>query len=117
MIATSMILASLASPIAWQQIELDQKLILNEPIALSEKLTLNQGTKMKVSDILPLDQIRVLSFKMKITPCKAAMKSQTSDMIIVDELYGAQLDKECVLNVFLELGDLSKPSLFSLMTK
>lgn len=117
MIASSMLLASLLSPISWQEIELDQKLVLNQPITLSEKILLNQGTKMKVIDILPLDQIRVLSYKMKITPCKSSMKPQTSDMVIVDELYGAQLEKDCNLHVFLELQDLSKPSLFSLLVK
>jgi hypothetical protein len=117
MITTSLLLATLASPITWDQIELNQKLVLNEPITMSEKITLNQGTKLNVSDIIPLDQIRVLSYKMKISPCKAEMKTQTSDMVIIHDLYGAQLDQECVLNVFLEWIDLHQPSLFSVLAK
>lgn len=107
------LLATLATPITWQDIDFKQKLILNEPIALSEKLVLPAGTSTTVADILPLDDIRVLMFKMKITPCKGSLKNQTSDMIIVNELYGAKLEKNCELEIFSEFTDLSKPSLFS----
>lgn len=110
---TPIVLAALSSPITWQEIDFNQKLLLNNALSLSEKVELKAGTQMKVADILPLDEIRVVAYKMKITPCKAFMKKETSDMIIVDDLYGAQLEKDCTLNVFSELSDLSKPSLFS----
>ena len=112
-----MILAALVNTISWQQIDLNQKLILNDPIQLNQKITLTAGTKLVVQDIIPLDELRVLSYKMNITPCSAAIKSEVSDMVIINDLYGTQLDKDCSLNVYLELGDLSKPSLFSTIAR
>ena len=109
--------ATLASPISWQEIDFDQNLLLNDSLTLSKKVTLQKGTKLNVTDIIPLDSIRVLSYKMKVTPCKADLKNEISDMVIVDELYGAQLEKDCIVNVYTELSDLSKPSMFSLISR
>jgi len=114
---TSSILAtallSVLQPVSWQEIELNQKLVLNTPITLTEKLTLASGTNVKVTDILPLDQINVLAITVNLTPCKASMKNETSDMVLVQEIYGAKLEKSCKLNLFLELSDLHQPSVLS----
>ena len=109
--------ATMVSPITWQEIDFDQKLLLNDSLTFSPKVTLQQGTTLTVSDVIPLDSIRVLSYKMKVTPCKSDLKNEISDMVIIDELYGAQLEKGCTVNVFTELSDLSKPSLFSLISR
>lgn len=114
---TPILLSALAGLIPWQSIELNQKLMLDVPIQLSEQLTLKQNAKLIVTDLMPLDQINVMSFKMKITPCSSTLKTQTSDMVIVKDLYGFQLEKECELNVFLEFRDLQNPSLFHTLEK
>ena len=106
---TSLILALLT----WQQIELKQNLVLNEPIKLSQTITLAPGTKTTVTEIQPLDEINVIDIQMEITPCTAQLKNEISDMVIVKDLYGTKLEKDCKLGIFLEMGDFSKASLFS----
>ena len=110
---TSLILASLT----WQQIEMNQNLVLNHPIALSEKISLSAGTKTKITDLIPLDEINAVLLKMDITPCDTSIKNEVSEMIIVDDLYGAQLGKNCKLEIYLELGDLNKLSFFSSLSR
>ena len=115
---TSLLLAALSlSPVTWQQIEIDQKLAFNTPIVLSDQIKLPAGTNVKVTDFIPLDEIRVIEIKMNITPCKPSMKNVVSDMVIINELYGVQLEKDCHLEVYLELADLNQPSLFSSLSK
>jgi len=101
------------TPLTWQQIETKQNLVLNETIKLSETLTLPLGTKATVYDILILDDINVIDYQMNITPCTPELKNEISDMILVNDIYGTKLEKDCKLGVFLEAGDYSKESFFS----
>jgi hypothetical protein len=115
---TSLILASLASsPLTWQQIEIKQDLILNAPITLSKRLTLPVGTKTSVTDLLPLGEINVILMKMDLSPCETTIKNEESDLVIVNELYGVKLEKDCKFEVYLESADLSKPSLFGAISR
>ena len=114
---TSFILAALTSPISWQQIELNQNLLSNEPITLNQKVTLPTHSQLKVVELVSLDEIQVLSYKLKMIPCDSTLKNETSEMIILNNDYGFQLEQGCNLNVFVEIKDLSKPSLFSLIAR
>lgn len=120
---TSIMMATLAAPLVlfnldWINIEHQQQLTLKDAVVLEAKaggepITIPAGSQLRVDDVIPLDDIRVLSYQMKISPCNSAMKKQESDMTIVRELYGMKLDHQCKLGVYVEFQDLTRESLFT----
>lgn len=117
------LLLTLAAMLQWGAIDLDQSLTLQTNVTLNPlrgqtaSISLKKGTKLIVKDVIPLDSIRVLSYKLEISPCPAALKDKKSDMTIVDELYGVELSPGCVVDTFIELRDLNVESPFSLNEK
>lgn len=100
----------------WADLELDQKLTLNQEILFpTEAIVIEAGTKMEVRDLigLPID-VELYELQMK----KCAFPDKTSEMILLepsqknDRSVGIQLKENCTLEIFVELKDLYSKSLF-----
>lgn len=105
-----------AEVLQWADLELDQKLTLNQEILfLNEGLVIPAGTVMEIEDLigLPID-VELYQVKMK----KCAFPSKTAEMILLepyqknDRSVGITLKENCVLEIFVELKDLYSNSLF-----
>ena len=99
-------------PIQWSDLGIDKEYQLNQKIKLNPKIRLNLGTKLKLQNIMPLEMINVVSFEVRVLGCSSRQKELTTEMILVNELYGVQLEKNCSLHFYVESKDLYRDSLF-----
>lgn len=106
----------------WYDFDLDQTFILKKDLVFDQtELTLNKGNRFKLYDIISL-LINVSLYQFEVEQCPDP--NANTEMIIVDpsapnnELLdasvGVQLQKSCLLEVYVETKDLFSPSLFEL---
>lgn len=108
--------SAVAQALEWGELELDQKLILNQEILFSnEGIVISPETQFEVQDIigLPID-VELYEVRMK----KCAFPTKTAEMILLepfqknDRSVGIVLKENCVLEIFVELKDIYSKSLF-----
>jgi hypothetical protein len=102
----------------WQEIEVDTDVILKQEIFFEkEGFKIPKNTKFIVEDFMGLPQINVSLIKLILPKCKFSNLS-TEMILATDEggeaVVGLQLQKDCLLEVFVENQDLNKSSLFEL---
>lgn len=109
-------LTASAEILQWADLELDQKIILNQEILFAQEgLVIPAETEFTTEDFigLPID-VELYQVKMK----KCAFPSETAEMILLepyqknDRSVGITLKENCVLEIFVELKDLYSNSLF-----
>jgi hypothetical protein len=105
-----------ASIDAHHSLNLERDLVLEQPNG-APALTLKKGMQVTAVNQAPLDAILVQYYKMKLSPCSATMKKQTSEMTIVNDMYGIQLAEDCELSIYVEFRDLYTESPFSERTQ
>ncbi len=98
--------------LAWNEMEINENYRFNFPVLITDTFNIDQGEGVQFLDQIPLDEIRVQLFKFRLLDCQAQRQNQTSDMILILDRFGLQLDQGCILEVFLENQDLSYPGLF-----
>ena len=116
------LLLTLVSLLQWGAIDFNQSVVLQQNLSLEalpgqRAVVLKKGTRLTVKDIVPLDQIRVLSHVLEVTPCPSELKNAKSDMTIINGVYGVELAAGCRVSTFVELQDLNTNSPFSVYEK
>ncbi|MFZ4712781.1 MAG: hypothetical protein ACOYL6_03660 [Bacteriovoracaceae bacterium] len=117
LIAALTILSLNAFALDWYDIDLDDKVTLDQNINFTkEGITLKKGDSFKVYDRISLP-IKVDVFLLEVENCPGADLS--TDMIIIDPSgrrndpsVGVQLSQSCSLEVYVETKDLFTKSLF-----
>ena len=98
--------------LTWNEMEINENYRFNLPVLITDTFNIDQGEGVQFLDQIPLDGIRVQLFKFRLLNCQSQRQNQTSDMILILDRFGLQLDQGCILEVFLENQDLSYPGLF-----
>lgn len=120
-----MILTSLNSfAVDWSELEVNQgyKLVQNLTLKQDERsssmIELMKGEPFTLADITPLEMINVTMFGFQYQNCPGREMTSQMEIIKVEgtEPYvevGALLERECVLEIYIENKDLLTKSLFN----
>lgn len=113
-------LSSFAANLNWQDLRSDEALVLTQKLPLEtadgKSLEIAAGSKVSVTEVLPLDGIDVVDADLKLENCEAELASEMA--IILPEggaeksEVGVQLSKGCELEVFIEVKDFGGISFF-----
>lgn len=122
-IALMLVSFNLFANVEWNEIELDQELKLTQSFQLKQKIAagslvdIMKGEQFVVKDIIGLDMIQVVLYKLEYKNCPGSAMTTDMEIIPVNNTspvveIGAQLIENCELEIFIELKDLMTPSFF-----
>jgi hypothetical protein len=102
---------AMARDLTWGDLETGHHYASTVTVRLKPTLRLNAGTRMQLTAITPLDQIQVLLFEFRLVNCPGSLMNQKSEIVIVQELYGVELEPGCKINEYVEFKDAVRKSL------
>lgn len=113
-IGLSLFLASItanARDLPWTGLEPGRVYASTVNVQLKPALRLNAGTRMKLTAVTPLDQLQVYLFEFRLVNCPGSLMNQKSEIVIVQDLYGVELEPGCRINEYVEFRDAGRVSL------
>lgn len=103
--------APAAHALLWTELDPGRAYAMNLSVKLSPRVTLNTGTRLKLIERTPLDQLRVYLFEFRLENCPGSLMNEKSEIVIVKELYGVELEKGCRVHQYVEFKDAGRESL------
>lgn len=122
-IALMLVSFNLFATVEWNDLEIDQNLKITQSFQLKQKIAAGslvdivKGQQFVLTDIIGLDMINVVLFKLEYKNCPGPAMSTDMEIIPVNNTspvveIGAQLIENCSLEIFIETKDLMTSSFF-----
>src|SRR5687767_13548506 len=104
-------MAPAAHALLWTELDPGSRYAMVSGVKLKPDLKLSAGTRMKLLRRTDLDQLRVYVYEFALEHCPGSLMNQRSDIVIVQELYGVELEPRCRINQYVEYRDTGRESL------
>jgi hypothetical protein len=96
----------------WNELEAGSVIRLKEELPVREGLSLPKGATMALQSVDFFGPPYLASFSMRWFPCPDALANERTGLLILDRIYGFELDWNCKISLMLEIRDFYRESYF-----
>ncbi len=112
-LGTGLLAHANALPMNWSEFEINQNYKLQNNLELRSGLTLPKGSEAKLMQEYALSPVQVMFFQWQLSKCPSVLSNQKTEIVIIQNAYGVELEPHCLLNTYVELKDYYHTSFFS----
>lgn len=110
--ALSFLPSSQAALLTWADLNIGETLVLKENLKLDSSLLLKAGSQFQIRNLTNLGPVGVVQYELDLTPCPPALDQSSLPMVILDKLYGFEMQNHGATQFYVEIKDLGRPSFF-----